>query len=82
MWGTVAMTDEPKQSRGTQPAAAISAIRARAARYRENAAHFTRLAEDEPVESIRDQWKIVARDYAYLASALETSGAGVRDPLS
>jgi hypothetical protein len=77
----VAMTDEPGLSRDTQPAAAIASIRAHAARYRENAAHFTELAEQEPVESIRDQWKIVARDYAYLARTLETNGAGTRDPL-
>jgi hypothetical protein len=60
------MTDEPGLSRDTQPAAAIASIRAHAARYRENAAHFTELAEKELVESIRDQWKIVARDYALL----------------
>jgi hypothetical protein len=48
----------------------------RAAQYREQAAHFTRLAEAEPVEKIRDQWETLARDYAYLASSLEPQSRG------
>jgi hypothetical protein len=57
---------EPRSASG--PAASL---RARVARYREQAAHFTRLAEGEPVARIRDQWKDLARDYASLASSLE-----------
>jgi hypothetical protein len=49
----------------------IASLRGRIARYLEQADHFTRLAEAEPVEKIRDQWKTLARDYAYLASTLE-----------
>ena len=52
----------------------IAFLRARIARYREQADHFTRLAEVEPVETIRDQWITVARDYAYLATTLEPDG--------
>jgi hypothetical protein len=52
----------------------IASLRARIARYREQADHFTRLADAEPVEKIRDQWKTLARDYAYLASTLEPDG--------
>ena len=54
----------------------ISSLRARVARYHEQADHFTRLAEAEPVEKIRDQWKTLARDYAYLASSLEPQSYG------
>jgi hypothetical protein len=32
---------------------------------------FARLAEAEPVERSRDQWKDLARNYAYLASTLD-----------
>ncbi len=53
---------------------AIPSLRARVARYREQAAHFTRLAEAEPVETIRHQWKTLARDYDYLARTLENGG--------
>jgi hypothetical protein len=59
---------------GNESRGSIPAQRARAARYREQAAHFTRLAEAEPVETIRDQWKTLARDYAYLATILEPDG--------
>jgi hypothetical protein len=52
----------------------IASLRARIAQYREQAAHFTRLADAEPVEKIRDQWKTLARDYAYLAATLEPDG--------
>jgi hypothetical protein len=52
----------------------IPSVRTRIARYRDQAVHFARLAEEEPIESIRDQWKTLARDYAYLASALEGAG--------
>jgi hypothetical protein len=52
----------------------IASLRARIARYREQADHFTRLAEVEPVETIRDQWITLARDYAYLATTLEPDG--------
>src|SRR5947208_716169 len=34
------------------------------------------LAEAEPVGEIRNQWTTLARDYAYLASALEPTGRG------
>jgi hypothetical protein len=56
----------------------ISPLRARVARYHEQAAHFTRLAEAEPVETIRDQWTTLARDYAYLATTLEPDGGSSR----
>ena len=52
----------------------IPSLLARIARYREQAAHFTRLAEAEPVEKIRDQWTTLARDYEYLANTLEPDG--------
>jgi len=66
------MSSESQASRG--PLGLISSLRARVARYHEQAAHFTRLAEAEPVEKIRDQWTTLARDYAYLASTLEPHG--------
>jgi hypothetical protein len=56
----------------------IASLRARISRYREQADHFTRLAEAEPVEKIRDQWTTLARDYAYLASSLEPGGYSSR----
>ena len=56
----------------------IASLRARIARYREQADHFTRLADAEPIEKIRDQWKTLARDYAYLASSLEPDGHSSR----
>ena len=56
----------------------IASLRARIAQYREQAAHFTRLAEAEPVEKIRDQWKTLAHDYAYLATTLEPDGGSSR----
>ena len=49
----------------------IPSLRARIAGYHEQAAHFARLADAEPVEKIRDQLKTLARDYAYLATTLE-----------
>ena len=70
------MVGENQESRGAL--GLIPALRARIARYREQAAHFTRLAEAEPVEKIRDQWTTVARDYAYLASTLEPDGGLTR----
>jgi hypothetical protein len=66
------MSSERQESRS--PLGSISSLRARIARYREQAAHFTQLAEAEPVETIRDQWKTLARDYAYLANTLEPQG--------
>ena len=66
------MSSESQASRGLL--GSISSLRARVARYHEQAAHFTRLAEAEPVEKIRDQWTTLARDYAYLASTLEPHG--------
>ena len=56
----------------------IASLRTRIARYREQADHFTRLAEVEPVETIRDQWITLARDYAYLATTLEPDGGSSR----
>ena len=56
------------------PLGLIASLRARIARYREQADHFTQLADAEPVETIRDQWKTLARDYAYLAATLEPDG--------
>jgi hypothetical protein len=56
----------------------IASLRARIARYREQADHFTRLADAEPVEKIRDQLKTLARDYAYLAATLEPNGGSSR----
>jgi hypothetical protein len=70
------MSSESQASRG--PLGLISSLRARVARYREQAAHFTRLAEAEPVEKIRDQWTTLARDYAYLAATLEPNGGSSR----
>jgi hypothetical protein len=67
--GHSAMTAEAKGVRVIPP------VRARVARYREQAAYFGRLAEAEPVEKIRDQLKILARDYAYLAVTLESDYA-------
>jgi hypothetical protein len=56
----------------------IASLRARIAQYREQADHFTRLADAEPVDTIRDQWKTLARDYAYLAATLEPNGGSSR----
>ena len=58
------------------PLGSMAALRARIVRYREQAAHFTRLAETEPVETIRGQWKTLAHDYAYLARTLEPQSRG------
>jgi hypothetical protein len=66
------MGNQSRESKGAM--GLIPALRARIARYREQADHFKRLADAEPVEKIRDQWKTVARDYAYLASSLEPDG--------
>ena len=63
------MTGESEEPRGPL---VIPSLRTRIARYREQAAHFARLAEGEPVATIRDQWKELARNYAYLASTLES----------
>jgi hypothetical protein len=63
------MTDERREA--SRALGKISPLRDRVASYREHAAHFTRLAEAEPVERIRDQWKDLARDYDYLARTLE-----------
>ena len=68
------MGNESQES--TRLPGSIPPLRARIAQYREQAAHFTRLAEAEPVEKIRDQWKTLARDYAYLASSLEPQSRG------
>ena len=70
------MGNENQESRS--PLGSISSLRGRIARYREQAAHFTRLAEAEPVEKIRDQWTTLARDYAYLATTLEPNGGSSR----
>jgi hypothetical protein len=70
------MGNESQESRG--PFGLIASLRARIARYREQADHFTRLADLEPVEKIRDQWKTLARDYAYLATTLEPDGGSSR----
>ena len=70
------MADESQESKG--PSGSISSLQARIARYREQAAHFTQLAEAEPVETIREQWKTLARDYAYLARTLEPHGHSSR----
>jgi hypothetical protein len=70
------MSSESQEPRGAL--GLIPALRARIARYREQADHFTRLAETEPVEKIRDQWTTLARDYAYLASTLESDGGLTR----
>jgi hypothetical protein len=67
---------ESQGSRG--PLGLIASLRARITRYREQADHFTRLADAEPIEKIRDQWKTLARDYAYLASTLEPDGHSSR----
>ena len=70
------MSSESQESRG--PLGLIASLRARIARYREQADHFTQLADAEPVETIRDQWKTLARDYAYLASTLEPDDGASR----
>ena len=71
------MSNESGESRDALPV--IPSLQARVARYREHAAHFTRLAEAEPIEKIRDQWKTLARDYAYLASTLQADGGPARE---
>ena len=63
------MTSESEEPRSPL---VIPSLRTRIARYREQAAHFARLAEAEPVATIRDQWKELARNYAYSASTLES----------
>jgi hypothetical protein len=63
---------------GNESLGLIASLRVRIFRYREQADHFTRLAEAEPVEKIRDQWKTLARDYAYLAISLEPGGYSSR----
>jgi hypothetical protein len=70
------MGNESQESKGVS--GLIASLRGRIARYREQAAHFTRLAEAEPVEKIRDQWTTLARDYAYLAATLEPNGGSSR----
>jgi hypothetical protein len=62
------MINEDEES--TSAMREIPSLRRRVARYDEYAAHFTRLAEAEPVASIRDKWETAARDYRYLARAL------------
>ena len=64
------MTHESEEAKGT--VGVIRSPRARGTRYRGHAAHFARLAEAEPVATIRDQWKELARNYAYSASTLES----------
>ena len=71
------MGNESQESKGAL--GLIPALRARIARYHEQAAHFGRLADAEPVEKIRDQWKTLARDYAYLANTLEPRGCTLSD---
>ena len=70
------MGNESQES--TRLPGSIPPLRARIARYREQAAHFTRLAKAEPVEKIRDQWTTLARDYASLATTLEPDGGSSR----
>jgi hypothetical protein len=70
------MSNESRESKG--PLGLIASLRGRIARYREQADHFKRLAEAEPVEKIRDQWATLARDYAYLATTLEPNGGSSR----
>jgi hypothetical protein len=67
--GRFAMTSDDEVSRTPL---VIPSLRTRIARYREQAAYFARLAEGEPVATIRDQWKELARNYAYLASTQES----------
>jgi hypothetical protein len=62
------MADE---SRSSGASWVIPSLRERVARYREHAAYFARLADAEPVETIRDQWKNLVRDYEYLVTTLE-----------
>jgi hypothetical protein len=50
---------EPRSASGM-----VASLRARIARYCDHAAYFTRLAETERIETLRDQWKNLARDYA------------------
>jgi hypothetical protein len=71
------MSSERQEARG--PLGLIASLRGRIARYREQADHFSQLAEAEPVEKIRDQWQTLARDYAYLASSLEPRGHALPD---
>jgi hypothetical protein len=70
------MGNESQESKGVS--GLIASLRGRIARYREQVAHFTLLAEAEPVEKIRDQWTTLARDYAYLAATLEPNGGSSR----
>ena len=70
------MGNESQESKGAL--GLIPPLRTRIARYHEQAAHFGRLADAEPVEKIRDQLKTLARDYAYLANTLEPDGGESR----
>ena len=63
------MSSERQQASG--PLGSIASLQTRIARYHEQAAHFTQLADAEPVEKIRGQLKTLASDYAYLAATLE-----------
>jgi hypothetical protein len=67
------MSSERQESGGPS-----ASLQARIDRYREQADHFARLAESEPVETIRDQWRTLARDYAYLANTLGPHGHSSR----
>jgi hypothetical protein len=70
------MTNERKELRSA--AGAALARQARIARYREQAAFFTRLAEGERDATFRDRWKNLARECASSASGLENERAARR----
>jgi hypothetical protein len=62
------MTGESEEPRGP---VVIPSLRTRIARYREQAAHFARLAEAERDARFREYWENLAREYASFASELE-----------
>jgi hypothetical protein len=61
--------NERKEPRSASEAAAP--LRTRIARYRKQAADFTRLAEGERNAAIHDRWVTLAREGASSASELE-----------
>jgi hypothetical protein len=64
------MTNNERKEPRSASEAAIP-LRARIARYRKQAADFTRLAEGEQDAAIHDRWVTLAREGASSASELE-----------
>jgi hypothetical protein len=68
--GIVMTNNERKEPRSASEVAAP--LRARIARYRKQAADFTRLAAGERNAAIHDRWVTLAREGASSASELES----------